>query len=80
MHRTKMGGDVDQHCLSCGRDTAPGSELFASRKRGLDRQTKVDGYLCHSCQPGSASGGAEQSIPLSGRYVVIDMPGGGPPG
>ena len=66
---------MDQHCLSCGRDTAVGSELFASRKRGIDRQTRADGYLCYSCQAGTASLGAEQSIPLSGRYAVIDIGG-----
>ena len=77
-----MEGEVaiDEQCLSCGRDTAAGTELFASRKGGLDRQTRVEGFLCYSCQPGSASGGAEQSIPRSGRYVVINLPGGGPPG
>jgi hypothetical protein len=67
---------VDEHCLSCGRDTAAGSALFAARKRGLDRETQVQGYLCYACQQGTATLGAEQSIPLSGRYVVIDIPGG----
>jgi hypothetical protein len=66
---------MDQHCLSCGRDTAAGSEQFASRKRGIDRQTRVEGYLCYACQPGSASGGVEQSIPVSGRYAVVDIGG-----
>jgi hypothetical protein len=66
---------LDQHCLSCGRDTAAGTALYASRKRGLDLETSVEGYLCHACQPGSASGGAEQSIPLSGRYAVVEIRG-----
>jgi hypothetical protein len=66
---------VDEHCLSCGRDTAAGSALFAARKRGLDRETKVRGYLCYACQEGTATLGADQSIPLSGRYVVIDIQG-----
>jgi hypothetical protein len=66
---------IDEHCLSCGRDTAAGTELFASRKRGLDRQTRAEGYLCYACQPGSASGGAEQSVPVSGRYAVVDIGG-----
>ena len=66
---------IDEDCLSCGRDTAAGTELFASRKRGLDRQTSAQGYLCYACQPGSASGGAEQSIPVSGRYAVVDIGG-----
>ena len=66
---------IDEHCLSCGRDTAAGTELFASRKRGLDRQTRAEGFLCYACQPGSASGGAEQSIPASGRYAVVDIGG-----
>jgi hypothetical protein len=72
-----MEGEVaiDEHCLSCGRDTAAGTELFASRKRGLDRQTGAEGHLCYACQPGSASGGAEQSIPVSGRYAVVDIGG-----
>jgi hypothetical protein len=66
---------LDQHCLSCGRDTAAGTELFAARKRGVDRQTNVQGYLCYSCQPGSASLGAEGSLPLSGRYAVVNFQG-----
>lgn len=69
------GVAIDEHCLSCGRDTAAGTELFASRKRGLDRQTGAEGYLCYACQPGSASGGAEQWIPVSGRYAVVDIGG-----
>lgn len=66
---------VDEHCLSCGRDTMAGTELFASRKRGLDRETNVEGYLCYACQEGTATLGPQQSIPLSGRYVVIDFSG-----
>jgi hypothetical protein len=66
---------MDQHCLSCGRDTAAGSDLFASRKRGIDRQTSVEGYLCYPCKPRTASGGAEQSIPPAGRYAVVDIGG-----
>ncbi len=69
---------MDERCLSCGRDTAAGTRLYASRKRGIDRETRVEGYLCYPCQPGTAALGAEQSIPLSGRYVVIDIPGGMP--
>lgn len=71
---------MDQHCISCGRDTAPGSILFSARKRGRDLDTRAEGFLCQACQEGSAAAGAGQSIPLSGRYVVIDLPGGGPPG
>jgi hypothetical protein len=71
---------MDQRCMSCGRDTAAGSPLFASRKRGLDREAHVEGYLCYACQAGTASLGAEQSIPLSGRYIVIDIPGAMPGG
>ena len=66
---------IDEHCLSCGRNTAAGTDLFASRKRGLDRQTTVEGYLCYACQQGSATLGAEQSIPVSGRYAVVDIGG-----
>ena len=69
---------MDERCLSCGRDTAAGTRLYASRKRGVDRETRVEGYLCSACQPETAGLGAEQSIPLSGRYVVIDIPGGMP--
>ena len=69
---------MDEHCLSCGRDTAAGSVLFSARKRGLDRGTGADGYLCQSCQEGSAVVVPDQTIPLSGRYVVIDIPGAGP--
>ena len=67
---------MDQRCLSCGRDTAAGRKLFAARRRGLDRETNVEGYLCYACQEGTAVVVPDQSVPLSGRYVVIDLPGG----
>ncbi len=35
-----------------------------------------EGFLCLACQQGSAVVVPDQSIPLSGRYVVIDIPGG----
>jgi len=69
---------MDQACLSCGRDTAAGTELFASRKRGVDLEAKLGGYLCYSCQEGTAAPGAEQSVPPRGRYVVTDHLGGLP--
>jgi hypothetical protein len=65
-------------CMSCGRDTAPGTRLFGSRKRGVDRETGAEGRLCLACQPGSAAPGAEQTIPVAGRFAVVDMPGGYP--
>ncbi len=71
---------MDAHCLSCGRDTAPGSVLFSARKRALDTKTGVEGVICEACQPGSAGLGGEQTMPLSGRYVVIDLFPGGPAG
>lgn len=67
---------MTQPCISCGRDTAPGTRRFSSRKRGRDTHTGEEGFLCYACQPGSAALGAEHRIPLSGRYVVIDIPGG----
>ncbi len=69
---------MEQPCLSCGRNTAAGTRLFSARKRGRDTRADNDGFLCYACQPGSTAPGAEQSTPLSGRYVVIDMPGGFP--
>jgi hypothetical protein len=71
---------MEAQCLSCGRDTSAGTSLFASRKRAIDRQRNVEGFLCYPCQDGTATLGAEQSIPVSGRYVVMDFPGGGIPG
>jgi hypothetical protein len=73
-----MGTHLESPCLSCGRDTSAGTGLFASRKRGLDRERDVEGFLCYACQEGSAVAPADQTIPLSGRYVVIDFPGGWP--
>ena len=69
---------MDESCLSCGRDTKAGTSLFSGRKRGRDSLTGDDGFLCQACQPGSAGQGSTQSTPVSGRYVVIDMPGGYP--
>jgi len=58
-------------CLSCGRNTAPGTHLFSSRKRGIDTQMKQEGFLCLTCQAGSATVGVDQNLPVSGRYVVF---------
>jgi hypothetical protein len=66
---------MEQLCLSCARDTSAGSRLFAARKRGLDRLTKEDGFLCLSCQAGSATISPDQTIPASGRFAVINMQG-----
>jgi hypothetical protein len=65
---------MDEPCISCGRATRAGTDLFSARKRGRDTATGQEGFLCLACQAGSAGAGAEQSIPLSGRYVVIDLP------
>jgi hypothetical protein len=69
---------MDEQCLSCGRNVAAGSILFSARKRAIDQETGDEGFLCQACQEGSATLGAEQEIPLSGRYVVINLPGGLP--
>ena len=65
---------TDEHCISCGRNTAAGTKLFSGRAPGRDTMTHALGYLCEACQPGSALVPEDQSIPLSGRYVVIDIP------
>jgi hypothetical protein len=75
-----VGTHVDSQCLSCGRDTSAGTSLFASRKRAIDRQRYVEGFLCYPCQDGIAVVTPDQTIPVSGRYVVMDFPGGGIPG
>ena len=64
---------MDQHCLSCGRDTAAGTPLFSARKRGRDLLTGNEGLLCQTCQPGSAAVPVDQTIPASGRYAVIEL-------
>ena len=65
---------VNDPCLQCGRSTRPGTRLFSSRKRAIDKETGVEGVLCYACQPGSAGRGGENRVPLSGRYAVIDLP------
>lgn len=67
-------------CLSCARSTAPGTRLFSSRKPGVDKETGETGWLCYACQEGSAGLGAEQSIPVSGRYAVVPLGNTGMPG
>jgi hypothetical protein len=67
---------MQQPCLSCARDTGAGTALFSARKRGRDVESGEEGFLCQACQEGSAIVPPDQSIPLSGRYVVIDLPGG----
>jgi hypothetical protein len=54
--------------------------LFSARKRGVDRETGTEGFLCQACQPGSAKVISDQESPVSGRYAVIDLRGGGFPG
>ncbi len=71
---------MDDRCLSCGRDTRPGTALFSARKRGKDTESGIDGFLCQACQEGSAVVGPDQTFPLSGRYVVIDLSSSGGPG
>ena len=71
---------MDERCISCGRETRAGTELFSARRRGRDTASGAEGFLCHTCQSGSAASGSEPRIPLSGRYVVIDLPGGMPGG
>jgi hypothetical protein len=68
-----MRGAPVNDCISCGRDTAPGSVLFSARKRGRDTITGEEGFLCQACQPGSAALVPDQTIPVSGRYVVIEI-------
>jgi hypothetical protein len=69
---------MQQPCLSCGRDTSAGTALFSARRRGRDVKSGEDGFLCQACQEGSATVPLDKSIPLSGRSVVIDLPGGLP--
>ncbi|MGI8657740.1 MAG: hypothetical protein ACR2K4_03080 [Candidatus Limnocylindria bacterium] len=64
---------MEEPCISCGRETRVGTRLFSARKRGLDTATDDEGFLCSSCQQGSAGTGVESTAPLSGRYVVIDL-------
>lgn len=64
---------MPEPCISCHRETRAGTRLFAARRRGRDTVTGEEGFLCHSCQRGSAGLGAQQTMPLSGRYVVIDL-------
>ncbi len=66
---------MSQPCMSCGRDTSPGTRLFSARKRGLDTLSGDEGYLCQACQQGSAVVGPDQDIPPAGRYAVINMQG-----
>lgn len=65
-------------CMSCGRDTGPGTGTFSQRKRARDRLTDAEGFLCDVCQESSGHAESDQWAPLSGRYVVIDLPGGLP--
>lgn len=73
MDQKSTTAGVSPECIGCGRSTAAGSELFVGRKRGKDTLTGQTGWLCYACQEGSAGLGADQSIPLSGRYVVIEI-------
>jgi len=65
-------------CMGCGRDTGPGTGTFSQRKRARDRLTDAEGFLCDVCQESSGHAESDESAPLSGRYVVIDLPGGLP--
>jgi len=65
-------------CMNCGRDTGPGTGTFSQRKRARDRLTDAEGFLCDVCQESSGHAESDRSAPLSGRYVVIDLPGGLP--
>ncbi len=62
---------MDQQCLSCGRDTAAGTELFGSRKRGLDREANVEGYLCYRARERPTPAGSSRSRPVGGTWSRI---------
>lgn len=36
---------MDENCISCGRDAAPGTPLYAASKRALDTASGVEGRL-----------------------------------
>ncbi len=45
-HNARM---TEQPCAACDRDTAPGSPLFAGRRRGFDRENAKEVLICAAC-------------------------------
>jgi hypothetical protein len=80
MTETTSRNEPAADCLACGRSTAAGTALFASRMHGVDRETGQTGWLCYACQEGSAAPRGDQSIPVSGRYAVVPLGNTGMPG
>jgi hypothetical protein len=60
-------------CASCGRSTAPGSPLFAGRRRALNRQTGSEVILCPACLPGNTAPEAAGNLPGAARFAVVDL-------
>ena len=40
---------TEQPCFACGRETAPGSTLFAGRRQGLNRASGDAVVVCAAC-------------------------------
>ena len=61
-----------QACAGCGRDTSPGSSLFADRRRGVDRETGERVFVCASCAEDRADHGDRPSDSRLGTIELAD--------
>ncbi len=62
----------DQACAGCGRDTGPGSSLFADRRTGVDRKTGERVLVCASCAADRATHGDRPSDSRLGTIELAD--------
>ncbi len=62
----------EQPCAACGRETRPGSALFAGRRSGVDRQTGAKVVLCASCVADRQTHGDRPSDSRLGTIELAD--------
>lgn len=75
-HNARM---TEQPCAACDRDTAPGSPLFAGRRRGFDRENAEEVLICAACVADSRAHGARGNSYLNTialADIFLTSPGG----
>ena len=65
-------GMTAEPCAACDRETAPGSPLFGTRRRGFDRKTGNDVVVCASCVADVQTHGARGNARLS-TLAIADI-------
>jgi hypothetical protein len=63
----------DDTCAGCGRETGPGSPLFADRRRANRRDTGEEVVMCASCVGDLEASGERFTNSRLGAFELSDM-------